>query len=160
MGEIGEELKREHGMIRERTHLFLLHPHKARPKVFLRDGGDSFNRVIGCSRGRQQVLLGGRKEGMLRIEERDLTRVVGGTRRHRAADKVWLALHLFALLFRFVLVALCITVQVRPGASSGVQIRACGCVDILKVTAVGHVAVPGFELLQVGVFQAAFTLLP
>lgn len=144
MGEVGEELKGEHGMIGERTHLFLLHPHKARPKIFFGNGGDSFNRVIGCSRGRQQVLFGGRKEGMLRIEERDLTRVVVGACRHRAADKIWLALNRFALIFRFVPVALCITVQVRPGASGGVQICARGCIDVLEVAAVGHVAVPGF----------------
>lgn len=144
MGEVREELKREHGMIGERTHLFLLHPHKARPKILLRNGGDSFDRVISCSRGGQQVLFGGRKEGMLRIEERDLTRGVVGTCRHRAADKIWLALSLFALIFCFVPVTLCITVQVRTGARSSVQICACGCIDILKVTAIGHVTVPGF----------------
>lgn len=144
MGEVGEELKWKHGMIRERTHLFLLHPHKARPKILLCDGGDSLNRVISCSRGGQQVLFWGRKEGMLRIEERDLACVVGGARRHGAADKVRLALHLFALIFCFVPVALCVTVQVRAGASGGIQVRARGCVDVLEVAAVGHVTVPGF----------------
>lgn len=81
---------------------------------------------------------------MLRIEERDLVCVVGGARRHRAAHKVWLALHLFALIFCFVPVALCVAVQVGAGASGGIQVCARGRVDVLEVAAIGHVAVPGF----------------